>query len=383
MKKRIKYKFALDCDLNEIINIENITAESRHKVYKCISCNQSLIPRLGKIKVHHFAHKKESGCNQETYLHELAKITLFKSLKKHIKNKEPLYLKSKSGEVCDSLDLDGPCIFNSKIIFIDILKYYCKVDIEKKYENFIPDILLYGAKKMKPIFFEIKVSHGCEVDKINSGNYVIEIPIENENEATAIDKLEFSLLREDQNADEKKQIQYYNFRTQLKSVDYSNSDCCERSRNFVLLKNGISLLITNKELRKINPKRYQLVIKIACDDYHFSFLNQIIDCYRMGLNVRNCQLCKFHKLISSHTSVVICWKKGKTKKENGGSFSQDDIIKKLVKASSAGSCKNYLPDENCFSTQEEYDKSYRICSSFGDYEFEEKIREKFFRIHKL
>lgn len=41
--------------------------------YYCPACNSQLILKKGNIKAHHFAHKKEISCNQETILHKTAK----------------------------------------------------------------------------------------------------------------------------------------------------------------------------------------------------------------------------------------------------------------------------------------------------------------------
>jgi competence CoiA-like predicted nuclease len=73
-KRKVKYKYALD-EFKRIIFIEDLenSKEIRQQVFTCISCGNTLIPKLGKIKQKHFAHKHVCDCSLETYLHRLAK----------------------------------------------------------------------------------------------------------------------------------------------------------------------------------------------------------------------------------------------------------------------------------------------------------------------
>ncbi len=43
-------------------------------IYYCPQCGNEMIPKMGDINVHHFAHKIECSCNGEPYLHRIAKI---------------------------------------------------------------------------------------------------------------------------------------------------------------------------------------------------------------------------------------------------------------------------------------------------------------------
>jgi competence CoiA-like predicted nuclease len=90
MKNEIKYQYALDCDSQKIVHVDCINEKNRHKDYRCISCNNKLFPKLGEIKVHHFAHFKGCECNSETYLHNLAKLSLYDNLNNKLEKKIPL-----------------------------------------------------------------------------------------------------------------------------------------------------------------------------------------------------------------------------------------------------------------------------------------------------
>jgi hypothetical protein len=60
-QEMIKYQYAKD-ENEKLIEINSLNEENRgNSKFFCIGCGNELIARLGKIKAHHFAHKK--GCN--------------------------------------------------------------------------------------------------------------------------------------------------------------------------------------------------------------------------------------------------------------------------------------------------------------------------------
>ena len=64
----VQYKYA-KTESGIITKINDINKGTNSK-YFCISCGNQLIPKLGKLRDHHFAHKSsELICNGETYLH--------------------------------------------------------------------------------------------------------------------------------------------------------------------------------------------------------------------------------------------------------------------------------------------------------------------------
>lgn len=70
----VKYHYALD-EQNRLICIDEVSIEDRHAhSYHCLNCGAGMIPRMGKVRSRHFAHRgDEDNCGNETYLHKLAK----------------------------------------------------------------------------------------------------------------------------------------------------------------------------------------------------------------------------------------------------------------------------------------------------------------------
>jgi competence CoiA-like predicted nuclease len=87
MKNEIKYQYALDYDSNRIVHVYKINGNNRQNDYRCISCNNKLFPKLEKIKVHHSALFNGCDCNSETYIHNLAKLSLYNNLKNKLEKK--------------------------------------------------------------------------------------------------------------------------------------------------------------------------------------------------------------------------------------------------------------------------------------------------------
>lgn len=52
---KVKYHFALN-DKGQIIDIADVTEETKHDKYYCLNCGDAMRPRLGSKNAHHFAH---------------------------------------------------------------------------------------------------------------------------------------------------------------------------------------------------------------------------------------------------------------------------------------------------------------------------------------
>ena len=66
--------YALDSQ-NRLVNIRDI--EEGKELYFCPYCKGEMIPKRGKIRDWHFAHKcLTENCSYESYLHSLAKLRL-------------------------------------------------------------------------------------------------------------------------------------------------------------------------------------------------------------------------------------------------------------------------------------------------------------------
>lgn len=115
----------------------------------CPCCGEKLVAKKGNIKCHHFAHISGSNCayGYETSLHRLAKEMI----------EELNYIILPSVEIGRGR-YDEILLYPSCKIKIDC------VELEKKYNNIRPDILLRSGNKVLAI--EIYVSHKVDFEKL-------------------------------------------------------------------------------------------------------------------------------------------------------------------------------------------------------------------------
>lgn len=186
-KKQLHLTYALKDET--ITNIADV--ESGLKCgCKCPACGEQLIAKKGKKVMHHFAHHTGHTCEYgyESSLHLAAKDILSKAKKIVV---PPVYLKFPHSYKNDEL------ISEAKEINIE------KVELENRFHDIIPDIVLYTDNKQ--LFIEIFVTHCIDDEKFNKlckANFsTIEIDLSKRNETISGEELTELLLG---NSDEKK-----------------------------------------------------------------------------------------------------------------------------------------------------------------------------------
>lgn len=150
-----------------------------------------MIAKQGKIRQWHFAHKALSpNCSYESYLHSLAKLLILQKLRSEqpfgVEIKVPFTCKNKETCIWYEDSFDESCNWTGYKNY-DLKKFYNTFEVEAFYDNFRADILLSNSiKKYTPVFIEIYVSHPCEHQKIDSGNKIIELKINSEDDIKSI-----------------------------------------------------------------------------------------------------------------------------------------------------------------------------------------------------
>lgn len=93
----IQYQYGLDQN-GKTINIEDLSQskEVRQQTFKCLACDNILIPVLGLKRTKHFRHKPdvEIKCSNETYLHQLAKLRFYEVYKKRVEKHQLFWISS-------------------------------------------------------------------------------------------------------------------------------------------------------------------------------------------------------------------------------------------------------------------------------------------------
>lgn len=323
----LDYKYAYD-ENNNLICIESINKENRGShTYKCISCGKELVPKLGTIRTHHFAHKTNTTCNGETYLHLLAK----QAINKRFNSDLPFVISLDAVSYCANRSncpfYDEDCKSDG-IETIDLKDYYNKSDIEKKVyssigedgkphcsiletvnsEKYIADVLLWNSDKIirEPIAIEICVSHSCNEKKLQSGLKIIEFNVKNEQDIE-------SLISGEINWDE---VKFYNFeKVKLKDKPVERVNLFSR---FTFFRSGAAKNSTIEDYQycsrrhlKHNPKS---LVELNIGGGNSSGFNSDDD-YLLGLayllnkgyKFKNCMLCKYYKgYMNSYNGEPFC-----------------------------------------------------------------------------
>ena len=117
----------------------------------CPACGDELIARKGEKRMHHFAHRSNEDCEYgyESSLHLAAKDILSRSKKMAI---PPVYVEfPQSGKPKELISME-------RGISID------DVELEKRFDDIIPDIVVYSGDKY--FFVEIYVTHPIDDEKL-------------------------------------------------------------------------------------------------------------------------------------------------------------------------------------------------------------------------
>ena len=338
----IKYHYAYDED-HHLVSINAIDKVSAKKhSYFCLSCGHELFPKLGEVRAHHFAHKKDVDCDGESYLHKLAKIKLKekfdnKTIPFEIEFRRKLFCKDK--DECPFYD-EFKCQEYTTFGKTDLHKYYdtCVeeqtiyidnsasepiVSFEPKDESekYIADLLLYDSKKKdrQPVLIEIYCSHKCEEKKTQSKLKIIEIHITSDED---IDKWIANTIVEDDdeyNELRTKEVEFMNFNPIAKSSERLTGGQISR---FVYYSNDSSYVPNLDErifCNKLHIKysKYSVIeLNIPCE-----YLSQpspyeygLVYLFDKGYNVRNCKLCKYYRDVSMSGPICCLYKKCNTPK---------------------------------------------------------------------
>ena len=149
----------------------------------CPACGEPLVAKKGSKVVHHFAHHAGKNCEYgyQTSLHLAAKDILSKAKKMII----PAVV----------LDFPGSC--KREIISEEIELSIDHVELERRFGDVIPDVVVYAGKKC--FFVEIYVTHPVDEEKLakleKANISTIEIDLSEVDRMISPDELKLILLQ--------------------------------------------------------------------------------------------------------------------------------------------------------------------------------------------
>lgn len=210
----------------QLVNVDDVRTGNECGCF-CPACKEPLIAKnQGLKRIHHFAHQSGTECDfaYESMLHLLAKEKVRNAF---LDNEEFLMeFEYKSycpkSKQCVYVRYDECRTIQQKLF--NLKKYYDSCEQEICYDNIRrrSDLKIYSSThpEREPIYIEFCVTHASDEAKLHSGNKIIEILIEDEDDISNlikngfIEKMSFNMYSEQ----EPSKINFYGF----KMEDYNN-----------------------------------------------------------------------------------------------------------------------------------------------------------------
>lgn len=307
MTNDCKYHYALD-EHNQTVFINDVSDEDKklHK-YHCIGCNTTMIPRRGKVREWHFAHKcdEEHNCF-ETYLHELSKTLVKKNFDNSDTFKFSYYQNTEyclHKQNCAFFD-DDVCCKKSELQTYDLKDYYDTCTIEQPIDNFKADLLLTNSKNnnIKPTLIEIQVTHKCDEAKIASRYRIIELRIRNEKDIEDLLKTTFTeKYKAKKDTDNIGFAKFHNFIK--RSIETEPLEKIKTNR-FYMFEDGSSYVepVSCASLNKKYPENVFEAFFDECDMYSTNVFGRLLAIQQKAIK-GFCRFCKYYKDIDNYWTI--------------------------------------------------------------------------------
>jgi len=300
----IKYRYALNENGNTVCADEIAGAAVTEK-FTCLGCEGLLIAKVNGEKVRpHFAHKVQAECNGETYLHKLGKAAFFEIYTKCLRAGEPFKIHLSATKICRKFfpALMPGCNLGSVEKEYDLTAYFQDIRVERRDGEFVPDVLISNKKNpAEKVYIEIACTHFLSERKVLSGNRIIEIPIETEEDIEKIQKASLSA----------NDALFIGFNHSTEAITDSDCRCAaKKSFAFFVYESGKANLELN-ELKVVHSKARKSD-KIIYSNIFFAgsieskspfdnqvdggriFIEQVELAAKRNVPIKNCYLCRYH-----------------------------------------------------------------------------------------
>lgn len=314
----ILYHYCRD-DNGNLVAIEDVTEDNRHeKRLCCLSCGNEMIPKLGKEREHHFAHKTLCNCNGETYLHKLAKIRLRKEFER---NPASFLMQLRGDLLCENhktcfFHASDYCKEEDKLLpAINLHKWYDTIQEEVSINGFVADLLLTSKEypERRPLLIEVVVTHRCDISKIRSGLKIIEVPVRSEEQIEKVCQVGF--IQPEWRDESRDRLRFYDITSTTaptvppEKLYFMTSH--GRMSRFCSYANGGLWKCIIDDCRNINRRIhtrsvFELNINVPGGMQLSSYPEQSIVIeylHRQGCDIKSCAICKYNRRVETWMSA--------------------------------------------------------------------------------
>lgn len=273
----------------------------------CPCCKEKLMAKNGGTKrMHHFAHASGVDCEgaYETMLHLLAKERIQDSFMTHDTFNIEYEYRSYCRKVKECTFFRyGDCYEASRKIF-NLKKYYDSCEQELPYDTIKrrSDLKIFSKSNpnLKPVYIEFFVTHASEIEKLHSGEKIIEIKIESEEDIDNI--VDHGFIETTRIAQEHDPIiKFYGFKNEDYKVELNSRIQFAR---YVLYQSGKSLCYSDSclcgELRKTSKSTLCEICFHTTDSFKIDEMVKYQGLKRFG--IKNCRYCKNY--VRSYSGMI-------------------------------------------------------------------------------
>lgn len=188
---------------------------------------------------------------------------------------------------------------------MNLRELYDTCSIEKGEDKYIADLLLTNSQdaSIKPMFLEIFVTHKCTEEKLASGYPIIEIKINQKEDAdneiieNAGKVVDVYLFMQPESRNALPPIVFYGFNREATFKDY------KLYRNFTLRKHENELIadcwdLICKDVESFAPQNRALSLSVPAEELNGIDIYEMgmAKAQKLGLKVRDCSLCGWYKI---------------------------------------------------------------------------------------
>lgn len=270
----------------------------------CPACKSPLIAKnKGEKRVHHFAHQSGKDCGHavESMLHILAK----EKIREAFLTKDNFSIQFHRKSFCRKHNTckyvrDHSCLHIISDSF-NLKDFYDSCEQEITYDNIKrrSDLKIFSSKNPNkaPIYLEFCVTHASDTEKLHSGNKIIEIRIETEQD---ILELAQNGICESEPSDfyrygyeeELPKIQFFGFKQEDENDESYNRTI--RFKRFVLYRTGKSNFLNRTAKCNELTKQYPDTLLEVCihEQYELPNIYKLIKYIAFQkFRIKNCTLC--------------------------------------------------------------------------------------------
>lgn len=305
MQKHSAYRltYALNAT-GQLVDVDKVPVGNKCGCF-CPSCKEPLIAKNQGIKrMHHFAHQSGTECDYaiESMLHILAK----EKIREVFLSKSEFWIGFEYKSYCTNFE---HCKFihysnccESKRQRFNIKRFYDSCEQEIPYDNINrrSDLKIFSLThpERSPIYLEFFVTHASDLEKLHSGNKIVEICIESVNdilqlaengiiESNSYDSGDYCELEKDFRS-----VSFYGF----KNMDYENSHISTEIEfvRYILYQSGKTQCFQDVcNCKRLAKSKASSLLEICIHtSVSFALYEQVRYIGYQKFNIPNCILCK-------------------------------------------------------------------------------------------